>query len=241
MHNETLTEIRQTFYGGLQVHGVQNELELKRRTDGRIVCTLPDYVKIWIVDKTTWAQVFGSLDQRGRYYPKGNKIILQNGSWCKKTLIHETLHSLSIFNLEQNLDEFDRTKIFAEGLTEFVTGLFLHRKHMECYESWKLGKFPQWCNLSYPRETRTFYALCGFVHVQRLLDFYFGIQENNLIRAWSMFLAAVRRETKLNFKDVYSKGIRIELLTEFKNECEKQLGKKFRRKMRESIDYGTLI
>jgi len=241
LHDEALAQTRQTFSARHPVQEIKKELQLKRRTDGQIILTLPDYIKIWVIDKTSWAQAFGSLDQRGRHYPQENKILLQNRSWCKKTLIHETLHSLSIFNLQRNWDEFAKTKIFAEGLTEFVTGLFLYRKHIECYESWRLNKFPQWCNLSYPRETKTFYAFCGFVHVQRLLDFYFGIQETDLVHAWSKFIAAIRQETRSEFKDVYGKGIGIELFTAFRNECEKQFGKKFRKKLKELVDYGTLL
>ncbi len=155
-------------------------------------------------------------------------------------MIHECLHRVSIFSHQRNRNLFEMTKPFAEGLTEFMTGLLLWRAHGTCYENWRLGRFLQWCSVSYSRETKSFLALCRFVNVQSLLDFYLGTQTNDFIQAWSSFIATIRNDTGKQFRNVFRDGERFGLMIAFRNECERQFGKEFR-KLQRLIDYNRVL
>ena len=238
--DETLEEIRRYLNNVAQARGVQEELPLKRRLDGQVLQTLPDSVRVWMLEKRTWHQIFGPGAKRGAYNPRVDKILLEKDSWCRKTMIHESLHSVSIFNDPRNRDKYEMTRLFAEGATEFLTGLLLFRKHKNCHENWRLRRFPQWCSASYPRQTKTFLAFCGCANVQSLLDLYFGTHTNDLLVGWSEFIRAIRRDTGKRFKDVFKEGERIGLMMAFKNECERQFGKKFR-KLQKLLDYSKVF
>jgi len=236
---DAIQEIRSSF-DFAQIRGIQAELPLKRRSNGQVLQTLADNVRIWILEKRTWDQVFGPSREKGRYYPLGHKILLKDENWCRKTMLHESLHSVSIFSHSQNWNLFEMTKLFAEGLTEFLTGLLLWRLHRNCYENWRFGRFPQWGSVSYPKETKIFLAFCGCVNAQSLLDLYLGTQTNDLLEAWSSFITAIRHDTEKRFKDVFHEGERIGLIVAFKNECERQFGKKFR-KLQKLLDYSRVF
>lgn len=236
----TLTEIRSNLNSAAQVRGDQRSLPLKRRSDGQILQTLPDYVRVWILKKKTWRQIFGPDAKRGAYIPRGNKILLEEDNWCRKTMVHESLHSVSIFSDPRNRDRYEMTRLFAEGATEFMTGLLLFRGHTDCYENWRFGRFPQWCSVTYPRETKTFLAFCGCANAESLLDLYFATQTNDLSLAWSGFITSIRQYTGTRFKDVFKEAERIGLYIAFRNECERQFGKKFR-KLQKLIDYNRIF
>jgi len=238
--DEALEEIGRSLGNVAQVRGVQGELPLKRRVDKQILQTLPEDVRVWILDKKIWNQDFGPTRERGQYHPLGNKILLRSGNWCRKTVIHESLHSVSIFSHPSNWGLFEMTRLFAEGLTEFITGLSLFRMHRDCYDAWRVNRFPQWCSVSYPKETKIFLAFCGCANAQSLLDLYFGTQVRGFPVAWSSFVTAIRQDTGKPFKDVSQEAERIGFIMAFKNECEKQFGKKFR-KIQKLLDYGRVF
>jgi len=233
----TLQEIQRNF-GVAQVKGIQRAFPLKRKSDGQILQILPHDMRICELETELWNQVL-PINSRGRYYPVGNKILLNHEKWCRKTLIHESLHSVSIFSHPSNSAFFERTLGFAEGLTEFLTGLLLWRDHNNCYENWRSRRFRQICGFSYPRDIRILFAFCGCVNLQCLIDLYFGTQTNIFPNAWTDFNEAIRNTTGNNFKDVLEEGMRIGLIRAFEIECELQFKKKFR-KLRRSIDYDIL-
>lgn len=238
--DETLAEIRQHLSSAAQVKGVQEQLQLKRRFGDQVVKTLDHDTRIWILDKKTWNQVYGQSGHRGAYHQQGNKILLEEDRWCRKTIAHESLHSLSLFVDSRNLYWHGMFSPFAEGATEFLTGLLLFKAHRDCYENWRLMRFSQWCSASYLRATKTFLAFCGCVNVQSLLEFYFGTQTNDLTTALSSFIAAIRQDTGKNFRNIFGEGERIGLFIAFKNECERQFGKKFR-KFQKVLDYNRVF
>lgn len=238
--NEAIEEIRNNLSNVAQNRNSQRALPLKRRSDGQIIQILPDHIQIWILEKKTWHQVFEPNAARGAYIPCANKILLEDDNWCRKTIVHEALHSVSIFSDPSNKDTYEMTRLFAEGATEFLTGLLLFRRHQDCYDNWRLACFPHWCSVSYPKETRTFLAFCGCADSQSLMDLYFGTQTRDLSAAWTEFTTAIRRKTGKPFKDVFQEGKRIDLTMAFKNECERQFGKKFR-KLQKLFDYGRVF
>ncbi|MHA1595072.1 MAG: hypothetical protein ACTSXX_10080 [Candidatus Baldrarchaeia archaeon] len=96
---------------------------------------------------------------RGSYSPKRKLITLYNDDWCRKTLIHETLHAISAFSQIPKLyNIYDHERDFVEGLTEFLTGYVLFKKHKNCYEEWIEGRYPV-CSISYENFVRLFGAV----------------------------------------------------------------------------------
>lgn len=73
-------------------------------------------------------------------------LLHENGdnknSWCRETLIHEILHSVSLYS--RIWDRFPNImrlrRFFREGITECLTGYILLKRHKECYEEWKTNK-----------------------------------------------------------------------------------------------------
>jgi hypothetical protein len=238
LRESTLQEIEYCF-GSAQVKGIQDTRTLRRKTDNQALITIPENVNVCVLEKEIADQVFAPKE-RGRYFPLGNKIILNPGKWCRKTLIHECLHSVSIFSHPNNSTFFEKTKLFAEGATEFLTGILLFGNHIECYENWIHKKYNKVCGLSYPHETRTFFAFCGFVDPQVLVDLYFGTRSDIFPTAWTYFIDDIRRQTGCNFKDVLDEGMKIGLITAFGFECEHQFKRKFRDLKRTQLDYNRL-
>lgn len=235
--DSTLQEIKSNF-GVAQVKGVQSSLSLKRKTDGQVLKILPTDLRVYKLEKRMWNQIFPP-SYRGVYFSKGNKILLNDEKWCKKTLIHESLHSVSIFNYPSNSAFFKMTLPFAEGLTEFLTGLLLWRTHNDCYENWRHRRFKELCGLSYPRDTRIFFSFCGCVNLQCLIDLYFGTYTNIFPNAWTDFTEAIRQNTGNNFNDVLDQGRKIGLINAFRIECERQFKRKFR-DLQKLLDYNLL-
>jgi hypothetical protein len=238
--NEAIEQIRQNLSSLARVKGVQGQLSLRRRSDGQIMQTLPDYIRVWVLESRTWDQVFGLGRERGRYKPTTNKILLKKENWCRDCMVHESLHSVSMFSHPDNSNAFDMMRLFVEGATEFLTGLLLWRAHRNCYENWRLVRFPKYCGASYPKETKTFLAFCGCANAQSLLDLYFGAHSDNLGVAWSSFIEAIRNDTGKKFKDVFPDAQRIGLFMAFKNECDRQFGRNFR-KLQKSLDYSSVF
>ena len=70
---------------------------------------------------------------RGGYDPIMKTIFLLDSTWCRKTFIHELLHSISYFSRVPELFEvLKREPDFVEGLTEFLTGYVLYSKYSNC-------------------------------------------------------------------------------------------------------------
>jgi hypothetical protein len=107
---------------------------------------------------------------RGFYDPKIGKTILCQGKWCEKTLIHETLHSLSFSSVRIDLR---RTYLgFFEGLTEFFAGYVMFCRHRDCYEAWKRSSYSL-CSVSYVPSVRLWAGFCRFIPIAELVKTYF--------------------------------------------------------------------
>lgn len=107
---------------------------------------------------------------RGIYDPLIGKIILCQGKWCRETLIHETLHSLSFSSVRRDLHR--RFLSLFEGLTEFFTGYVMYRRYFDCYTSWKENKYP-YCSVTYVPSVRLWAAFCRFIPLAELVKIFF--------------------------------------------------------------------
>jgi len=235
MLKDALLEIQQSF-GYSQMLGTLAEIKLRRREDDMVLRTLPKDLLIWKLEAKDWNQVYGA-DGRGTYLPFGCKVLLNDEKWCRKTMIHESLHRMSIFSHPNNWLLKDSLELFAEGTTEFLTGLLLWKKHKKCYENWLSGRFNQWCSVSYSRETKTIFAFCACANIDCLKDLFFGTGSKTISVAWSGFVTAIQKSTGKIFKRTFKEGKEIGLSNAFKRECERQYGREFRKRQK-LLDYS---
>lgn len=236
LRESALQEIEYCF-GSAQVKGNQDILRLRRKTDNQELITIPKDVNICVLKKELANQVFNP-SEHGRYYFQSNKIILNPEKWCKKTVIHECLHSVSIFSHPCNSRFFKKTLSFSEGATEFLTGLLLFGNHYDCYKNW-IKKRYKVCGLSYKHDVKIIFAFCGCVDPQVLIDLYLGNRTNVFPTAWTCFTEDIIQHTQSNFKDILDEGLRVGLINAFGFECERQFQRKFR-DLKRTLDFSLL-
>ena len=110
---------------------------------------------------------------RGLYNPNTNELILNKGHWCRKTLIHETLHAASYFSQEEYERLNEKIRILIEGMTEFLQGYIMYKEYPECYKAWVNQKYPI-CSLpiTYEPATQAFAALARHVPIREITKLY---------------------------------------------------------------------
>lgn len=100
-------------------------------------------------------------------------------SWCRNVLIHETLHSVSIYSRIWNNspDIIAKHRMLIEGITECLTGYVLLKRHADCYAAWKpsvQGK----CAIAYRDSTKLFCSLAQKVGITPIASFYLSLETN---------------------------------------------------------------
>jgi len=160
---------------------------------------------------------------RGDYYPTSGRIFLKEGNWCRTCLIHETLHSVSIFAANVSLGF--RYLFFREGITEFLNGYVLWKQYPICYKSWKEGRYPSWCAMSYSYRTmaKIWYTFCRFVDFDIVKRLFFGNGEHNWGRVWGRFLDEIHN-AGYNFRDPLRGNIG-RLQDRFLDQCKRSFGR----------------
>jgi len=177
---------------------------------------------------------------RGHYNKPTGKIILQEGKWCIQTIIHESLHSVSILSNEEYVQEGDRIQSFKESLTEFLTGLVLFRKYNDsCFHSWKIGNYDQWCNVSYKSGVQTLCALGKWISSREFVELYLWKPSDRWTDHWHRFSNAIKQVFP-TFEDNYETWKQYDFMTEFGNELVNKLGREFRR-MRNLFNYSFVL
>jgi len=159
---------------------------------------------------------------RGIYDYKYGKIILCEGLWCRKTLIHETLHSVSFFSARPDLGR--KMLNIVEGLTEFLTGFVTYRCYPYCYSAWKSGLY-EVCAVTYPSVVKLWGAFCRFMPITEPAKIYFWDRSSKWETRYSDFLNNIHRAGYPKFGDILQNPkptMDIKLL----QECLKNFGKK---------------
>lgn len=172
-------------------------------------------------------------------YHRG-KIFLKEGNWCRKTLYHEALHSLSIFSLPNVSSIGHRHRFFSEGLTEFFTGYTLFENHKICYSSWKRGTFRE-CKLSsYKNGVKRWCTFCNFIELEEVRKLYFWDGTGTWGERYNQFLTAIHNAGYPDFHDVLELGMDTEVL--FTQECIDNFGEDFQSILnsRRSLDYSLI-
>lgn len=239
--DEGLEDIRETLYQGA---AFVKEPSLFTYSDYGVSAILsPGANKTKELDDLLYVKII-SPNSRGTYIPRHGRIFLKKGSWCRPTLVHETLHSVSIFAADQNIQIGDRYLFLREGLTQFLTGYILWRKYRQCFDSWKDKIYPQWCALeAYENMTRVWYTFCRFVDFEEVKKLYFGNGSFDWSRAWSGFIRFIN-EAGYEFKDPLPVR-EASLQNRFIKQCRKAFGKYKFNKMFEiessDLDYGLIV
>jgi len=242
---EGLEDIRETLYQGANFAkepGLFNYLDY-----GLPVTLYPGANKAKELDDLLYDTLFSRGSRgtsRGNYQPSYGRIFFRRGSWCRDTLIHETLHSVSIFGLDQNIRIGDTYLFLREGLTQFLTGYVLWRKYRQCFDAWKGKIYPQQCALrAYEDMTRIWYTFCRFVDFEKTKTLYFGNGLFDWSRVWSEFIISIN-DAGYVFRDPLP-GIPARLQDRFKDQCENAFGRYEFNKILEmesyGLDYGLIV
>jgi len=187
---------------------------------------LPPSVRICEVPEALWNHNFsGYRHARGVYVSALGKVFLRQGRWCRKTLIHESLHSLSVFNVRTDLHPF---RFLREGITEFLAGFILFKRYNECYNAWRQKTYPECRIADYERYVRLWCAFCNFVNIKAVAGIYFWKPQSDWQTSYNEFLDAIHQAGYANFRDVFAAEPSISLEDAFTQECMDNLGLPFK-------------
>jgi len=187
---------------------------------------LPPSVRICEVPEALWSVNFPDYRHaRGIYRISLGKVFLRQGKWCRKTLIHEALHSLSVFNVRTDLHQF---LFLREGITEFLTGFLLFKRYIQCYNAWRQKTYPECRIADYERYVRLWSAFCNFVNIKAVAGIYFWKPRSDWQTAYNEFLTEIHHAGYANFRDIFTLEPVISLEQAFIQECMDNFGPSFR-------------
>ena len=135
---------------------------------------------------------------RGIHDHINGKIILRRDKWCRETLIHEALHSVSFTNVRRDIARH-YLNLF-EGLTEFFTGYLMFRNYPDCHNAWKEERY-EVCSVTYIPSVKLWATFCRFVPISELSRIYFWDGTRNWEAKYSNFLQAIHQAGYPNFGD----------------------------------------
>lgn len=151
---------------------------------------------------------------RGSYNPNTNTIELVNGKWCRKTLIHETLHATSYFAYGRFTGIWG-VELLNDGITEFLTGFILYKIYKKCYSVWISGYIDdcedcpglsgikcRYCGLSYEKEIKIVYILSECVGINEIINLFIWKPNTDWRNVYQNFLRKydIRDELFVNGK-----------------------------------------
>ena len=213
--------------GGLKEINIASDVGVLRRS-------LPPTLRIIELSNKDWVINFPPKwhHARGVQDSLVGKIFLQKNNWCRETLLHEALHSLSVFN---DLDLRRRYSVFEDGLTEFFVGLILFKKYPDCYSNWLLESFAK-CSMTHQRTVRQFYAFSNYISCRTLMKLYFWVPNRAWTTARSDFITEIQSSGYNKFSDILDQNY-TEPTELFFEECEANFGYKFKLVSRSKVDY----
>lgn len=163
-------------------------------------CFLEAPKRVFVVENHEWLanpRLLGPPAWRGAYrFPIAAILLHENGdmknSWCRTTLIHETLHSISLYSRIWDVfpNIFSKHLLLVEGVTECLTGYVLFKRQQSCYNEWKIGQMER-CSISYKENVRLWCSFSQIVGIAGLAEFYLSLG-NNFSAPWNQFLQSVR-------------------------------------------------
>lgn len=162
---------------------------------------------VYILDNQTWIanqRLTGRSNNRGRYIFDYSMILLhENGhssnSWCKKTLIHEIIHSVSLYSRIWNVYPriVPKHRKLIEGIAECLTGYVLLKRHPFCFGGWKSNNLAR-CSISYQEDVRLWCSLSQCIGISSIANFYLS-QENSIFEPWNQLIQSINDLGYSNF------------------------------------------
>lgn len=237
--NQAISDIKDFLFRNAR--HVNPSIRCSINVGGGIRIPLPASTRISEVPKSIWLNAFpNKRSARGLHLPSFGKILLHQHNWCRKTLIHEALHSLSAFNVRSDL----RPYIFLrEGITEFFTGYVLFRKYSKCYQAWKHETYPE-CKITYKRQARLWCAFCNFISTKEVVKIYFWGPSISWRQCYNQFLNAIHSAGYRNFRDIFTLAPTPTLEEVFIQECIDNFGPAFLsvlQSRKRSLDYSKIL
>jgi hypothetical protein len=182
--------------------------------------------RFYVLNDSEWLLTIQNDSWVGAYNNLLGAILLRSSSrpgfsWCKNTLIHETLHSVSLYSRIYAIPGIMRLHLdLNEGITECLTGYAMFQRHQECYTSWK-QTIKGGCSVAYKPVTKVFCSLAQVIGVSPLANFYFS--ENTAFQpAWDQFINEIHAagNEKFMFSLTSQTSFR---LNNFIDECVKNI------------------
>jgi hypothetical protein len=161
------------------------------------------------------------------------KIILSENQWCIETLVHETLHRLSIFALRGDLNQ--RYRLMIEGLTECLTEYLLSKHFVSTYNDC-LRANGTYCSLTYRYETAIWCAMASVVGYSIIVPIYFWHGRTDWESLFDDLVLSVRRAGYPRFANILKTPGKLPVMTRFHQECGRRLGEKYSAAYREVSD-----
>jgi hypothetical protein len=182
----------------------------------------------------------GSL--RGMYvYPPIGKIFLIKNRWCLETLIHEMLHSTSVF--VERPDLRSRCDDLMNGLTEFYAGYLMYNHWRECYDAWKRETYDI-CSVTYSPFVKLWAAMCHFINIKELANIYFWLGHSNWEISFQGFVDRIHDLGYRRFRNILEIKKRIALRVYLEQECKDNFGRKFEQILGsrdECLDFSSML
>lgn len=204
-----------------------NFTEIVRTNDGTIPVILSQSQRV----AEQPLEVVNSLGQaapgmllRGLTRYDVGKILLSKDNWCIETLLHEALHSVSIFGTRTDL--IPRYSPLVEGLTESLTQFLLQKDYPGPYANCLRVRATH-CTLTYPYETRIWCAIASVIGYTPLTKIYFWQGNKDWEALFDAFIADVRKAGHHKFQNVLRTPRKLAPMVRLHQECGRRLGDKY--------------
>lgn len=152
------------------------------------------------------------------------KIFLSENQWCIETLVHETLHRLSIFALRPDINR--QYRLMVEGLTECFTEYLLSTHFADIYDSC-LKKKGTYCSLTYAYETKIWCALTRVVGYHVIAPIYFWQGRSDWEALFGEFTLSIRKAGYPRFENVLEAPGKLAIMARLHQECGRRMGEKY--------------
>ncbi len=182
----------------------------------------------------------------GTYNLPTGRIFVKETKWCRHSLIHETLHSVSTFAEANNWRRGMSYLFINEGLTDLLASFISWKLHNDCYVTWKNRPALVKCipSSGYNKMARIWYTFCRFMPFNSIVELYFNDKKLSWTDQWANFLNEIA-EAGYTFNDPLSQRSQVILEDRFLFECKKSFGENEVERIYEEdsydFDYDKLI
>lgn len=160
---------------------------------------------------------------RGIYNIADKRIYLNDGHWCIKNLVHETLHACSIVTKFNDAKSY---KEFFEGLTELYAGYLLSKSYQSSFNNCWQSQMKTKCSMNYNRSLKTWAAFCCFIPLKKTASIYFN---NNSISLEEQFARFTSELVGLGYKkfESFPNMNDLDIVNEFQQRCSESFGESY--------------